>query len=172
MCLARRAFSVQDGDPSGACVYNAGISEGRSSRVIIMGLDYGERRIGASVCDELEIAAHPLPTIERDGTELDRIGGLVDERGVERIVLGLPVRMDGTEGRAARKVRGFAKELRQELPGVEVVFEDERLSTAQAHSALSQMGAGSRQRRQNVDRMAAQIILQRYLEQRRGRKGT
>lgn len=145
---------------------------GRAAGVIIMGLDYGERRIGAAVCDALEIAAHPLPTIERDGEELDRVGELVGERGVERIVLGLPVRMDGTEGPASRKVRGFAKELRQALPGVEVVFEDERLSTAQAHAALSQMGAGSKQRRENVDRMAAQIILQRHLEQRRGRQGS
>jgi putative Holliday junction resolvase len=137
----------------------------------MMGLDYGERRIGAAVCDELEIAAHPLPTVERDGAELDRIGELVRERGAERIVLGLPLRMDGTEGPAARKVRGFAKELRQALPGVEVVFMDERLSTAQAHSALSEMGAGSRQRRRDVDRMAAQIILQRHLEQRRAQRG-
>jgi putative Holliday junction resolvase len=135
--------------------------------VIIMGLDYGESRIGAAVCDELEVAAHPLPTVGRDGTELDRIGELVKERGAERIVLGLPVQMDGTEGPAARKVRGFAKELRQALPGVEVVFEDERLSTAQAHAALSQMGARPRQRREEVDRMAAQIILQRHLERRR-----
>ncbi len=139
--------------------------------MIIMGLDYGQRRIGAAVCDALEIAAHPLPTIERDGTELDRIRELVGERGVERIVLGLPVQMDGSEGPAARKVRSFAKELRRELPGVEVLFEDERLSTAQAHAALSQMGARPRQRRERVDRMAAQIILQRHLEQRRGREG-
>ena len=136
-----------------------------------MGLDYGERRIGAAIGDELEIAAHPLPTVERDGAELDRIAALAAERRVERIVLGLPVQMDGAEGPAARKVRGFAKELRQVLPSVEVVLVDERLSTAQAHSALSEMGAGQKQRRENVDRMAAQIILQRHLERRRAERG-
>lgn len=139
--------------------------------MIILGLDYGERRIGAAIGDELEIAAHPLPTIQRDGEELDRIARLVEERGAERIVVGLPVQMDGTEGQAARKARGFAKELRQALPGVEVLLVDERLSTAQAHSALSEMGAGQKQRRENVDRMAAQIILQRHLEQRRAQRG-
>ena len=138
--------------------------------MIILGLDYGERRIGAAIGDELEIAAHPLPTIERDGTELDRIAALVQERRAERVVLGLPVQMDGTEGVASRKVRGFAKELRQALPGVEVLLVDERLSTAQAHSALSEMGAGQKQRRDNVDRMAAQIILQRHLERRRSER--
>ena len=138
--------------------------------MIILGLDYGERRIGAAIGDELEIAAHPLPTIERDGTELDRIAALVQERRAERVVLGLPVQMDGREGVASRKVRGFAKELRQALPGVEVLLVDERLSTAQAHSALSEMGAGQKQRRDNVDRMAAQIILQRHLERRRSER--
>jgi len=138
--------------------------------VIIIGLDYGEARIGAAVCDELEVAAHPLPTIQRDGAELERIAELVEQREAERIVLGLPVRMDGTEGPAARKVRGFAKRLRRRLPGVEVVLVDERLSTAQAHSALSLMRAGSKQRRRSVDRMAAQIILQRHLEQRRAER--
>ena len=139
--------------------------------MIILGLDYGERRIGAAIGDELEIAAHPLPTIERDGEELDRIARVVEERGAERIVVGLPVQMDGAEGPAARKVRGFAKELRQALPGVEVLLVDERLSTAQAHSALSEMGAGQKERREKVDRMAAQIILQRHLEQRRTERG-
>ncbi len=135
--------------------------------MVIMGLDYGERRIGVAVSDELEIAAHPMPTLERDGAELDRIASIVAERGVQCVVVGLPVRMDGTEGRQARKVRGFAKELRRRLPGVTVDTVDERLSTAQAHAALSEMGARPRQRRRAVDGMAAQIILQRYLERRR-----
>ncbi len=128
-----------------------------------MALDYGERRIGAAVCDELQVAAHPLPTIERTGAEMEQIRSVVEERGIQRIVVGLPIRMDGTEGRAARKVRGFVKGLRKELPDVEIVTVDERLSSAQAHRALSEMGAGMRQRRDSVDGMAAQIILQRYL---------
>lgn len=132
-----------------------------------MALDYGESRIGAAVCDELEIAAHPLPTVECDGLELEEIAALVERRGVERIVVGLPVRMDGQEGAQARKARGFAKKLRKRLPEVDVVLVDERLTSAQAHRTLSDMGARMKERRRKVDRMAAQIILQRHLERRR-----
>lgn len=135
----------------------------------IMALDYGARRIGVSVCDELEIAALPGPTIQRDGGELERIGLLVRERNVELIVVGLPLQMDGTEGRASRRVRSFIKEIKREVQGVKVVTMDERLSTAQAHAALSEMGASMRTRRRTVDTMAAQIILQRFMERRRAR---
>jgi len=134
--------------------------------MIIMGVDYGQKRMGLAVCDELEIAAHPLPTIECDGSEMDRIAALAEERKVERIVVGLPLRMDGTEGIQSRKVRGFAKRLRRRLRGVEVALMDERLTSAQAHRALSEMGVTMRVRRREVDRMAAQIILQRYLDAR------
>jgi putative Holliday junction resolvase len=134
--------------------------------MIIMGLDYGERRIGAAVCDQLEIAAHPLPTLERDGSELERLAAMVGQRGAGLIVVGLPLRMDGTEGTQCRKVRGFIKRLRKTLPQVEVVTMDERLTTAEAHRALTDMGARMQQRRQDVDRMAAQVILQRYLDRR------
>lgn len=138
--------------------------------MVILGLDYGGQRIGAAVSDELEVAAHPLPTIERDGQELERIAELVQQRGVTRIVVGMPFRMDGTAGAQARVVRGFIKEVRKSLPGVEVVTMDERLTSAQAHKALSAMGASMRTRRQNVDRMAAQIILQRYLDRRAAKR--
>jgi len=135
--------------------------------VVILALDYGQRRIGMAVSDELEIAAHPLPTVERDGGELEAIAGMVRQRGAELIVVGMPIRMDGTEGQAARKVRGFIKALRRHLPDMEVAMVDERLTTAQAHKALSAMGASMRERREDVDRMAAQIILERYLGRRR-----
>ncbi|MFO8006399.1 MAG: Holliday junction resolvase RuvX [Candidatus Brocadiia bacterium] len=135
--------------------------------MIILGLDYGEQRIGVAVCDELEVAAHPLPTIERDGAELEAIRRIAEERGVDQILVGLPLRTDGSEGPEARRVRGFIKELRAELPQVEVLTQDERFSSTQAHQALSRMGASRRQRRESVDGMAAQIILQRHLEKRR-----
>lgn len=136
----------------------------------IMAIDYGERRIGVAVCDELEVAAHAVPTIERDGREMERLAELATDRGAELVVVGLPLRMDGSEGAAARKVRGFIKELKRELPGVDVTMADERLTSAQAHRALSEMGAGRRERRESVDGMAAQIILQRFLERRRARR--
>jgi putative Holliday junction resolvase len=134
--------------------------------VRILGLDYGAARIGVALCDELEIAAHALPNVECDGEELDRIAELCAEHEVALVVLGLPLQMDGSEGNAARKVRSFAKDLRRCLRGMELQFMDERLTSAQAHSALSLMGAGSRRRRQAVDGMAAQLILQRFLDRR------
>ncbi len=134
--------------------------------VIILGLDYGEKRIGVAVCDELEIAAHPRPTLERDAEAFDRIAEFVAKERAEMVVVGLPLQMDGSEGTASRKVRSFVKGLRRFLGKVPVAMVDERLTTAQAHRALTEMKARRRTRRREVDRMAAQIILQRYLDRR------
>jgi putative pre-16S rRNA nuclease len=138
----------------------------------IMAIDYGTVRIGVSVSDELEIAAHPAPTVSVDGCEFERLAEIVRERDVELIVVGLPLRMDGSEGPASRKVRSFVKELKRELRGIPVVLEDERLTTSEAHDALSLLGARPRERRREVDRMAAQLILQRHLERRRSGGGS
>jgi len=124
-----------------------------------------------ALSDELEVAAHPLPTIGQGEDVIEEIARLVAEREVGRIVVGLPLQMDGTEGIQARKVRGFAKRLRRRLPHVDVTTMDERLTTAQAHRALSEMGAGMRTRRADVDRMAAQIILQRHLDRAAAQRG-
>jgi putative Holliday junction resolvase len=131
--------------------------------VTVLGLDYGERRIGAAISDELGVAAHALPTILCDGNELDRLRAIVSERAVRTVVVGLPLRMNGTEGSQARRARGFVKRLGRSLPGVAIEMLDERLTTAQAHAALSGMGAKRRQRHRHADAVAAQIILQRYL---------
>ena len=136
--------------------------------MVILGLDYGDRRIGAAVTDPLEIAATALETIERtpDGSEFDELGRLIEERGVDRILVGLPLRMDGSEGIQVRKVRSFVKDLKQRFPQVEVETSDERLTSAQAHRALSEAGASNRVRKRNVDSMSAQLILNRYLQRR------
>ena len=137
--------------------------------MIILGLDYGERRIGVAISDQLEIAGHPRPTIEREGDEFERIADMVAREGVAQVVVGMPLQMDGTDGPAARKVRGFVKRLRKFLRDTPVATVDERLTTAQAHRALTEMKAKRRVRRREVDRMAAQIILQRYLDRRLAR---
>jgi len=139
-------------------------------KMVVMALDYGERRIGVAVSDPLGIIAQGLETIQRkeDDSELEQIKRLAQEREVSCIVVGLPLRLDGTEGAAARKVRGFVKELKRHVPDVPVETIDERLSSAEAHHVLSEAGATNRVRKRNVDRMSAQLILRRYLE-RRGR---
>ncbi len=141
--------------------------------MVILALDFGQRRIGVAVSDELELAAHGLETIETDaeGSELEHIAELVRERGVERIVVGLPINMDGSEGTQCHRARGFAKRLRRRLPGIAIEMVDERLTTAQAHRALSEEGVTMGRRARRVDRMAAQLILTRYLK-RRDREGT
>ncbi len=138
----------------------------------ILALDHGDRRIGVAISDPLGIAAHGLPTIETDhsGGEIDRVCELVDEKDVERVVVGLPINMDGSEGDRARKARSFAKQLRRRLD-VPVELSDERLTSAQAHRELSREGASMNERGQRVDRMAAQLILRRYMGRTRNESG-
>ena len=134
--------------------------------MVILALDYGERRIGVAASDRLAIAAHALGTIERthDEADMDAIAEMARQKEVDLIVVGLPINMDGSIGPQAHKVRGFIKSLKRRLPGVPIDTVDERLSTAEAERCLAQMGASLRRRKENVDRMAAQILLRRYLE--------
>jgi len=138
-------------------------------RMVILALDYGEKRIGVAVSDPLGAAAHGLPTIVADesGSEMDRIAAVVAERKAELILVGLPMNMDGTEGPQARKARGFVKRLGRRVHGVAIEMVDERLTSVQAHRELSREGAGMRERAERVDRMAAQLILTKYLNRRR-----
>lgn len=95
-----------------------------------LGIDYGEARIGIAATDPVGIMAHPVETIHRHQTDgISRIVQLVQERGIRTLVLGLPVRMDGTEGTAATKVRAFGRELTAALPGLPLIFMDECLTT-------------------------------------------
>ena len=102
-----------------------------------LGIDYGEARIGIAATDPVGIMAHPVETIHRHKTDgVTRIVQLVQERGIRTLVLGIPVRMDGTEGTAAAKVRAFGRELAAALPGLPMVFMDECLTTVIAQEKL------------------------------------
>ncbi|HEY1581981.1 MAG TPA: Holliday junction resolvase RuvX [Chthoniobacterales bacterium] len=131
----------------------------------IMGIDYGTARIGIALSDELQMLAHPTETISvAKGPEpLGRIATLVLERNVECIVVGLPRHMNGTDGESAEKAREFAEKLRGKVP-CEVRIWDERLSTVAAHRSLREAGKSTRQTRGYVDQVAAQILLQGYLD--------
>ena len=131
----------------------------------ILAVDYGERRTGLAISDELGIAAHGLDTIEIDDeSELSaRIARIAKETGVEKIVIGLPLNMNGTESEKSRKVRKFGAQLADEL-SLPVVFWDERMTSVQAHRVLKEMGKKTYKNKSRIDRISATLILQEFLK--------
>ena len=134
-------------------------------RTRLLGIDHGKRRVGLAVCDAGRLIASPLETYERKGTEADAayFRALVEREEVGGLVLGLPVRADGSEGDQAAEVRAFGDWLGS-VTGLPVAYQDERFTTKFAESALWQAGLTHKRRREKRDRVAAQGILQAYLE--------
>jgi putative Holliday junction resolvase len=137
-------------------------------RMRVLGLDVGERRVGVAISDALGLTAQPLAVLERLGTERDAeaIRAVVERHQVEEVVVGLPLTMRGEQGIQAKKVLAFAQLLRGHL-SVPVQFVDERLTTVQSERTLREMETPRRKRRQIIDRVAAQLILQHFLDARR-----
>ena len=131
----------------------------------ILALDFGRARIGAAISDELQLLAHPLETIPANEHAPSRVAKIVREKKVDHVVAGLPKRLNGQIGAAATEVLEFVENLRAILP-CPVVTWDERLTTAAAHRALRDAGKKTRQTRGYVDQVAAQMILQSYLDRR------
>lgn len=131
----------------------------------ILALDVGDRRIGIAVSDELALYAHPLMTLERISwkRDLEAIQRVVEERGIRRIVVGMPLDMDGGRGQRAGKTEGFMARVRR-ATGLEVVPWDERLTTVEAERALLVGDMSRARRRRVIDQVAAVIILQSYLD--------
>ncbi|HEY5037029.1 MAG TPA: Holliday junction resolvase RuvX [Chthoniobacterales bacterium] len=138
----------------------------------ILGIDYGTARIGLALSDELQMLAHPAETIvcAKTPKPAARIAEVVREKNVERIIVGLPRNMDGTLGPSAEAAKDFAEKLRA-LNLCEVATWDERLSTVAAHRALREAGKSTRQTRGYVDQVAAQMLLQSYLDSLPGNRG-
>lgn len=137
----------------------------------IAALDVGQARIGIAVCDEMEIIASGVETYTRTHDEkrdFEYLAAKLGELGAHRVVIGLPIRMDGTEGVAAQNIRGFAARL-AEVCAVEQVFYDERLTTAQAQRVLISADVKRKKRKGVIDKMAAQLILRGYLDTKGGR---
>lgn len=132
----------------------------------VLGIDLGEARIGIAVSDELGMFAHPRETVDaRKGKPLERVVEIAAREKVGVVVLGLPRNMDGSEGAASAKARTFAEQLRARLgPSVEVRLVDERLTTVAAQRALHASGRDVKKSRPVVDQVAAQMILQTYLD--------
>jgi len=131
----------------------------------IMGLDYGDRRIGVAVSDSLGWTAHGLETIGRrkEGSEFERIAELVKQHEVEEIVVGLPKNMNGTIGPRGEICMAFAEDLRAKL-NLPVHLWDERLTTVSAQRTLLDADVSRKKRKGVVDKMAASLILQNYLD--------
>ncbi len=129
----------------------------------VMALDYGDARTGVAISDSLGLLAGETAVLPSWNHEklLASVADLARDRGVERIVLGLPRNMDGSEGPRAEKSRAFASEL--EALGLEVAFVDERRTTVEAHGILSEAGKKGKKRRERIDAVAATLILETYL---------
>ena len=137
----------------------------------ILGIDYGRVRIGIAVSDPDGIIASPLPVRLRTdiGSDVDHIVQLVRETGAERIVIGLPLNMDGSAGEMVDEVAVFADRLRERVQ-IPVVTFDERLTTAEAERVLVQANLSRKKRKGVRDSLAAVLILQGYLDQLRAHR--
>ena len=132
-----------------------------------LGVDVGTVRVGVAACDPGGLLASPLTTLARDlrgGVDLDRLARLVAEREAVEVVVGLPRSMSGKSGPAARAAREYAESLAQRIDPIPVRLSDERLTTVAATRRLAEAGTRGRKGRQVVDRSAAVLILQGWLD--------
>ena len=137
----------------------------------VMGLDYGSRTVGVAVCDPLGLTAQAQETITRDEENklrptLRRIEALIAEYEIETIVLGYPKNMDDSIGERAQKTEEF-KHMLKKRTGLEVILWDERLTTVAANEILMESGVRREDRKKVIDKIAAGLILQGYLDYRR-----
>ena len=136
----------------------------------ILGVDFGDARTGLAVSDPLGLTASPAGCIYStyDVETAKKVASAAKEYGVGQIVVGLPVNMNGTEGPRAEKVRQFVKLLEAELGGdIPIALFDERCSTMAAHQILNVTETRGKRRKEVIDTLSAQIILQNYMDSHR-----
>lgn len=131
----------------------------------MLALDLGRKRIGLAISDELGLTAQGLPTLQRTRIrdDLAQLARLASERGVQRFLIGYPLHMSGREGRGAAFARDFGQRLHA-FTGLPVDYWDERLTTVEAQRVLRESGVGLEKRMQAVDRLAAVLLLESYLD--------
>ncbi len=137
----------------------------------LLGIDHGDSRIGLSISDELASFAHPYRTLQRDTRVFHEIRLIVERERITGIVIGLPKNMDGTLGQSAAKAKAFGAELALVIPTINILFWDERLTTLEAQRALHAAGKNAKQSKKMIDQVAAQILLQSYLDSLRWAAG-
>lgn len=136
-----------------------------------LGVDYGDKRTGLAECDLSGLIASGIGTISESGmrTTAERVAKEATDRSCKLIVIGLPKNMDGTEGDRTRVIKSFADILR-EYTDIPIDFYDERLTTVEAYRFLGETKTFGKKRKQAVDTLSAQIILQNYIDRERNRK--
>lgn len=139
--------------------------------MIILSVDYGDKRTGLAICDKFEMLASPLGVITEWNREVlaSKIVQTASEKRVEEIVVGLPKNMDGTKGERAQACEELGDEIKK-LTDIPVAFWDERLTTVSAHRILSENNVRGKKRKSVVDSVAAELILQNYLDYRKNHK--
>ena len=135
-----------------------------------MGLDFGSKTVGVAVSDPLFVTAQALETITRPQESklrrtLARIGEIIEEYHISKIVLGYPVNMDGSEGERCEKTREFMESLKKRF-GLPVILVNEQLTTMEADEILGDMEVPQKERKKYIDKIAASIILQDFLNNR------
>ena len=133
----------------------------------LLGIDFGEARIGVAGSDEIGLMAHPVETVhvKQVAAPLLRIAEICAQRRSELVAVGMPFRMDGSPGTAADKVQRFIKKLRKVLPPeIGIVTHDERLTTVEAQAKLHAAGRTVKNSRGVIDQAAAVVILQHYMD--------
>ncbi len=133
----------------------------------ILGIDFGEARIGIAVSDPLGITAQALETIHWNGEwkkPMGRIQALVHLYSCSTIVVGLPGNMNGTLGERGIRTQKFVRKLKEQIDGIDVITWDERLSTVQSKQVLLEMGIKTKKHKKKIDQLAASIILQSYMD--------
>ena len=135
----------------------------------VLALDVGRKRIGLAVSDELGITAQGIETLERTRIreDIEKLKEIVARWDVQLLLIGKPLHMSGSESRQSEYTREFAEKLKERL-GLPLLFWDERLTSAEAERSLREGGASLAQRKKSVDRMAAMLLLESYLESRTG----
>lgn len=130
-----------------------------------LGIDFGAARIGIAATDEFGIMAHPVETIQqKNGHDpIKRITEIATQRRIQTLVVGLPLRLDTTEGSSALRVRQFANQLRTALPNIPLLFQDETYTTTTATEKLRQTGRKAHQQKHLIDQLAAVEILNLWM---------
>ena len=131
----------------------------------IIAIDHGAARIGLAISDPVGIMAHPLETVPNNDQAISRLLELIQQRQARSIIIGMPLHMDGSEGKAALKIRNFANQLKKALSApLPIEFVDERMTTVAASDKLREAGKKAKNQKEIIDQAAAVEILNSYMQ--------